>query len=240
VHAWGYHIAGGALGLGVPWLVGRVAPAYSTYISGGLGLLALVFGDKLVDMVTQDPDASEKYQDALGTFGAMSVASAVYGFVMGKLSGLSGVPSVDLSSRWAIQGLGQGPMQAAAGLGEYVQASAGLGEYYSTDGSLMPGGELGEYVMRNVNIAGMGDYELVPGYSGMGAVNEGVLPDSNLNQAFDIMEAAAGVGAYASGAGVPTTSDYVPTGQATPVGYSENPDDTGIFDLGGGNGVFGP
>ena len=128
-------------------------------------------------------------------------------------------------------------MQAAAG--PFMQAAAGFGEYYAGDGSISPVSDFGEYVAQNLSVQGYGDYEVSPSFRGssdthgMGYVNDGVSPNSNLTQEFNLMEAAAGLGA------VNTQSDYIPSGGALNVGSTEQSVDTGIFDVGGNNGVFG-
>jgi hypothetical protein len=120
--------------------------------------------------------------------------------------------------------------QAAAG--EYIQ---GTGEYFSADNSLAPVSDFGEYVSNGLNVQGYADYEVVPHHGGMdGFVSDGVYPNGNLNDEFAIMEAAAGFGNAPA-----HSSDYVPTVGSRPIGSQAAPDDQGIFDIGGSNGVFG-
>jgi hypothetical protein len=137
-------------------------------------------------------------------------------------------------------------------MGQFYQANAGFGEYvtgtgeYVSDGSLAPVSDFGEYVASGLQVEGYGDYEVLPSFSGsadgFGYINDGVRPDGNLDAEFGVMEAAAGLGAgpgMLTGGGPGTRSDYVPTTQMSVVGGQEIAPDTGIFDVGGSNGVFG-
>jgi hypothetical protein len=127
--------------------------------------------------------------------------------------------------------------QAQAGFGEYY---TGTGEYVSQDGALTPVSDLGEYVAQRLSVEGFADYEVLPQYTpgadGFGLVNDGVHPASNMDREFDIIEAAAGLGAAPSAT---PRQDYVPTVQSGFVGNQESAPEAGIFDVGGNNGVFG-
>jgi hypothetical protein len=89
----------------------------------------------------------------------------------------------------------------------------------------------------------------------MGAIDEGVMPGSDLNYEFNMMEAAAGVGQpimqASAGMGQPimqasagmgmapqTASIYIPSEPAKQIPSAGAPVDSGIFDIGGGNGVL--
>jgi hypothetical protein len=161
-----------------------------------------------------------------------------------------GLLAENTRSRYVLGGMGQPIMQAAAGTGEYFDP---MGEYVSND--LYPsGGDFGEYVASNLDVQGYGDYEVEDTYAlngGSGYVDDGVRPDGDLGREFAMMEAKAGVGQpimqaaagmgqpiMQAAAGVPSASIYVPSQQAGLVGGSESSFDSGIFDIGGGNGVL--
>lgn len=140
------------------------------------------------------------------------------------------------------QALAQPFMQAQAGYGEYIQ---GTGEYVTQDGSMTPVSDFGEYVSSGISVQGYSDYEVMPEYTasadGFGYVNDGVHPGSNMDNEFNIIEAAAGLGAsgMATGPGARSASNYIPSVQAGMVGSQGSAPDAGIFDVGGPNGVFG-
>lgn len=154
--------------------------------------------------------------------------------------------------------MGQPWKEAAAGVGEYFPAS-GIGEYVS-DGSLVPVSDFGEYVARNLDVRGYGDYEVSQQYDvgadGYGALDDGIRPDANLDREFNLMEAKAGVGAFVEAAaglgaarrmghhGMGATSpvkvsNYIPHSGASLVRTQESSESSGLFDIGGGNGVLG-
>ncbi|MFA4971451.1 MAG: hypothetical protein WC683_02475 [bacterium] len=165
--------------------------------------------------------------------------------------GMGSVGSQNQRVRWGMQGpefmqAAAGPefMQAAAGPGflqaaaDYYQPASGIGEYVS-DGSLSPVSDFGEYVASNLDVSGWGDYEVSTQYQtgadGYGAINDGIQPGGNLDQQFNIMEAAAGLGLNSPG----SSSTYVPHEGMRNVASAESSDSSGVFDVGGGNGVLG-
>jgi len=136
-------------------------------------------------------------------------------------------------------GFGGPFIQAKAGYGEYFATPMqGTGEYFATDGSVSPVSDFGEYVAQNLQVEGYGDYEVMPSYTpgadGFGYVNDGVNPGANMDNEFNIIEAAAGLGSN-----VTAESDYIPTGFKGQVGDQESDKYAGVFDVGGPNGVFG-
>ena len=114
--------------------------------------------------------------------------------------------------------------QAAAGMGQYRQASAGwLGEYFKPN-------SVGEYFAPN-SVQGVGQYEpagplAMQASAGTGQViDDGIRPDSNLDNVMDLAESAAGLhggtgefftaGRDNGGYGeqrVPTQNQWVPSG----------------------------
>lgn len=184
---------------------------------------------------------------ALG--GVVKQASAGFGAVNYAGTAARYVPAAGMGAFYQAQaGLGApfqqalaAPFyQAQAGFGEYVaQPLQGTGEYVAQDGSLAPVSDFGEYVANRLNVEGYGDYEVQGSYAtgadGFGMVADGVRPNANLDREFDVIEAAAGLGA----AGAAPRSDYIPTVGSSNVSSGESAADSGIFDVGGPNGVFG-
>ena len=252
----------GAFGLihyGSEYLAGVTGSANSgTVASLALGA-ALAFGsDSIFD--------NNAYAKAASIAGFVAMAASAAKVLLPMLwpaaaaaAGLGGVNSVNTRAHYVRNPFGAF-QQAAAGFGAYQQAlaspfqqaAAGFGEYYggtgeyvSSDNSLIAVSDFGEYVASGLQVQGYGDYEVMPGYSpsadGFGYVNDGLRPDANLDHEFDIIEAAAGLGASGQigGASPMTRSDYIPTVQSGYTASADGSPDQGIFDVGGSNGVFG-
>ncbi len=169
--------------------------------------------------------------------------SAAYG-LRGNRRGMSGMSSI--MPHYQQLGAFQ---QAAAGMGEYFtgtgafeQAAAGVGEYF------VPGGT-----------KGVGQYEaagplaMQAAANGIGEIEDGIRPDSNLDHVLDLAESAAGLGEYYTatpGAGgyaegtVPQQSQWIPNGPLwagtmaakDTMATSELP--AGVLATVGGNGVL--
>lgn len=250
----------GGLGLGTYGLIyygGKIAskmhPLAGALVSLGLGALAAFGADKVFRT-----DAYAKGVSIAGILGMIITAGkTLLGLVKGT-AGFGGIAARNTAAHYAFNPMGN-PMgayyQAQAGLGApfqqalaapFYQAQAGMGEYYGTgeyvsnDGAISQVSDFGEYVASHLNVEGYGDYEVQQGYTpgadGFGYVNDGVRPGSDLGREFDMIEAAAGLGAAP---GVAARSDYIPTVQAGNVGSQETTDYSGVFDVGGPNGVFG-
>jgi hypothetical protein len=165
-------------------------------------------------------------------------------------AGFSDIPSANLLPRYSMNGAGE-YFQAAAGRDPFLQAAAGgdpflqaaageyystpqLGEYFSQDMFAVPGAE-GSFAMSKIDVQGdTGAYEFHEAFSGVGAgpIMEGVTPNSDMDAAFNFMEAAAGVGVGAT-QGAADRSDYVPRERALPAGSQSTAQEEGIFDQGG-------
>jgi len=248
--SFGQMAAAAAIGFGtfaIPYYVNiKSSPLITAALGLGLGAVAVYASDKIFTQT----DAYAKAMAVGGIIGMILSAgrALMAAFKPAGTAGFGGPAFSNQYARYALQGPFQQAMagnfqqamagnpfqQAQAGFGEYI----GTGEYTSTDGNLSAVSDFGEYVTQGVAVEGYGDYEVSssyrPGADGYGAINEGVLPFSNMDREFDIMEAAAGLGASPSG-----RSDYVPTVGASNVGGQESSPDAGIFDVGGPNGVFG-
>lgn len=257
----GEMITAGLLGLGVfvgIHLVGKAASKVHPLAGAAAGIAlgaGAAFGS---DKLFKKNDAYAKGVAVSGIVSMLATAVSALAGMFGVNVGFAGVGSQSQVARYASnpfgayyqaqaglgapnfqQAMAGSPFyQAQAGMGEYFAPVSGMGEYVS-DGSLAPVSDFGEYVANRLSVEGYGDYEVQPGYApsadGMGYVNDGVRPDANLDHEFNIMEASAGLGA-ASAQG---RSDYVPTVQSGAVQSSESSADSGIFDVGGPNGVFG-
>lgn len=151
--------------------------------------------------------------------------------------GLSGTRMVgtaaDFAPRYSVgeyyQATGALPMEAAAGTGEYFSSN------------MFPVSGAGEYFLPSMSVQGYGDYEVQPGFSSSTAgigVAEGVLPTDDMDATFNMMEAAAGIGAYAGGPSPAPVSTYIPHERALTVGNKAEDTTAGIFDIGGSNGVL--
>ena len=230
-------LAAGYLGPMLP--LGAWGPLVGNVLAGGL----VIWGS---DKVFKDPDKARAATVAATLSVLHAVAKQFLGATFPRAFGAyeSQQPRYHLNGFGApmyeaTAGLGGGQIyQANAGFGEYMQAAAGMGEYVSSDGGLQPVSDFGEYVAANLSVEGFGDYEVAPGFSGtadgMGLINDGVRPDGNLSREMDIIEAAAGFGAT----GIPGQSRYLPDQGAAMVGRQEGASDTGIFDIGGANGIL--
>ena len=209
-----------ALAVGV-WATGKFLPAHA--LPAALGM-AVSFGALLV----------KSFLPSVATYlGLGSIASSNQRVRYGMM----GPQFMQAAAGPQFMQAAAGPqfMQAAA---DYFQPTSGIGEYVS-DGSLAPVSDFGEYVASNLDISGWGDYEISTQYQtgadGYGAVNDGIAPGGNLDHQFNIMEAAAGLGLSSPG----TSSIYVPHEGAKNVGSAESSQSSGVFDVGGGNGVLG-
>ena len=149
---------------------------------------------------------------------------------------------------------------AYRGIGSYYtfrphQMMSGMGEYYSQQGGALTYGQLhqaaagmgqvnpnaivtqaaagtGEYLVYGAE--GVGEYEEVPMAHMPTAIDEGIFPTlDSAEQALNVMEAAAGVGA----AEIPMQSTVYPTDYANPVSDEPSGSRSGVF--GGGGGIFG-
>lgn len=230
-------LVGGLAGKYLP--LGQYAPLAGNVLAGGL----VIYGS---DKVFADPDKAR----ASTVAATLSILHAVGKQFLGGMlpSAFGAIPDASQQPRYHLNGMGApiyqanagfgAPLyEATAGLGEYMQASAGMGEYVAADGGLQPVSDFGEYVATNLSVEGFGDYEVAPGFGtadGMGLINDGVRPDGNLSRELDIIEAAAGFGAT----GIQGQSRYIPDQGAATVGRTEGTSDTGIFDVGGANGIL--
>ena len=133
------------------------------------------------------------------------------------------------------QGMGQYE-QAAAGMGQYQQAAAGMGQAGAPRLSQAAAGT-GEYLVSGGQ--GIGEYEeVVPQYSAPEQIQEGISPDlDSAEQALNVSEAAAGIGAYGDEK-VPLQSTVYPTGN--PEAIPDMPGGSRAGTFAGSNGVFGP
>ena len=148
---------------------------------------------------------------------------------------------------------------AYRGIGSYYrfqphQMMSGMGEYYSAGGQPVTYGQLnqaaagmgvnpnalvtqaaagaGEYLAYGAQ--GIGDYEEVGTTGVPTAVDEGIMPTlDSAEQALNVMEAAAGVGA----AEIPMQSSVYPTDFANAIADEPSGSRSGVF--GGGGGIFG-
>jgi hypothetical protein len=232
-------------------LLGSVVdPRWANVLSGAAALVAGAVGANKVL-----PGVAVPLTLGMATSFGTTLLRDLFPDVAARL-GVGRVGYESTQPRYVLQGTGQPLMQAAAG--EYMaQQLYGTGEYISSD--LAPVSGTGEYVASSLDIQGYGDYEIqdtyAPSGDSMGMVNDGVLPSSDLNQEFNIMEAAAGIGQpimqASAGMGQPIlqasagmgispeqASIYIPSQPARLVSDTGGPVDSGIFDIGGGNGVL--
>jgi len=83
-------------------------------------------------------------------------------------------------------------MPQYAPIGQFRQAAAGMGEYFASSG-------MGEY-FAGPGVQGVGHYEkagplaLQPHRANIGAIDDGIRPDSDLDHVLDLAESAAGLG----------------------------------------------
>ncbi|MBW2672244.1 MAG: hypothetical protein JRD89_02360 [Deltaproteobacteria bacterium] len=123
--------------------------------------------------------------------------------------------------------------QAAAGMGQYEQAAAGMGQAPQLT---QAAAGTGEYLVAGGQ--GIGEYEeVVPQYSAPEQIQEGISPDlDSAEQALNVSEAAAGIGAYGDER-VPLQSTVYPTGN--PEAIPDMPGGSRAGTFAGSNGVFG-
>lgn len=163
--------------------------------------------------------------------------------------------------RRALRGIGamQSIMPRYAPVGQFQQAAAGMGEYFTGAGTFeQAAAGVGEYYVPR-GTQGVGAYEpagplaMQAAANGIGQIDDGIRPDSNLDRVLDLAESAAGLGEYITASPdnggwmestVPTQSQWIPQGplwagelrvrdsQAT----SELP--AGVLATVGGNGVL--
>lgn len=218
-------VLGGAAAFGADKVFSTDAYAKGVAFAGILGLV-LTAGKAILGMFKKPTAGFGAFADSRGRF---NPAPANLGAFYQAQAGL-GAPFYQAQA-----GLGAPFYQAQAGFDDYY-STQGMGEYVSNDGALQPVSDMGEYVASHLAMEGYGDYEVssqyTPGADGFGYVNEGVNPNTaNLNHEFNLMEAAAGLGA--------TRSDYIPTGMSQRVGGQESNPNAGVFDIGGSGGIFG-
>ena len=148
-------------------------------------------------------------------------------------------------------------MQAAAGVGEYIQqrgAIAGFGDPglmqaaagFGSPALMQAAAGVGEYIVQGAE--GIGEYEAVrPEYTAPAATRNGIMPSlSAAEQALSVAEAAAGVGGMGEYQDAPEAENFdlslqqtvYPQGQALDIGDAPGGSRSGVFY--GGNGVFGP
>lgn len=145
--------------------------------------------------------------------------------------------------------------QAAAGT-SWTQATAGgrtLGEYYTATNSVQGVGEYfnatGEYFAPQ-GMKGVGSYEgagqlAMQASAGVNhVIRDGIRPDSDLDQALDLAEAAAGVGEVPQISRVGQKSQWIPNGplwageRAVTDTQSTSEISAGILSRHGGNGIL--
>jgi hypothetical protein len=235
------------------------------------GLATAIGGGMLANMTLRE----KAFFPTLGMVASVG-AQAVKQLIPEQSAFLGRVLAEPTRTEWVLDGFGQPMLQAAAGeyyqpsMGEYYQPS--MGEYVSDD--LYPVTDFGEYVASNLDVQGYGDYEVeemyMPSADGFGAIDDGVMPEGDLDSEFRIMEASAGVGQpfmqAAAGMGQPImqaaagpfmqaaagmgydmnvpdmvspVSTYLPRQPALPTRTGESSADEGVFDIGGGRGIFG-
>lgn len=216
-------------------LIGKYTKGSKSISAVAVALAGHMFGDKVISKTRAE-------ELSLGMFASLGHTLVVD--LLPSISPRLGLgTSQSLLPRYAVgdyyeAASGNPFVQAAAG--QFTQAAAGVGEYFSDSGSIaqVRGGAAGEYFVSDITLQGSGDYEVLPqAASGMGAVYDGVRPDGNLEQQFQMMEAAAGVGAYAGRASPSQASIYIPQENALAVGRGSS-QNAGIFDQGMGNGVL--
>jgi hypothetical protein len=200
-----------AVAIGGGYLVNKFVPKHSFNATLGMGLSA--FGIGMKELL---PDFAE-----YAGFGNVQTASLLPRYSLGQYyQAAAGDPFLQAAA-------GDPFLQAAAG--EYFTQPQ-LGEYFSQDIFQMPGAE-GNYGMSKIDVQGdTGAYEFHQSFDGVGAapVDEGISPNANMDQAFNFMEAAAGVGP-----GAASRSTYVPQERALPAGARSTQYEEGIFDQGG-------
>lgn len=232
---------------GVPVTLGGVfgaimlAPKQAPEVGGGL--IAAFLHTAIVTVL--QANGQTEYAGYLAGVPSRSSAAAIGRHWTSDVRGLGRAPQRGILPRYRQLGPRGGMRQAVAGsMGEYISAD-GLGEYFAS------------------GVQGIGSYEqagpmVTQAAAGLGqAIDDGVRPDGNLDQMFELMEAQAGLGEYfaarrnASGQTVEYTvgqrNTWIP-GEGGPLWSGTAPagdrDSTseipaGILETPGGNGVFG-
>jgi hypothetical protein len=204
--------------IGVPLTV-KFIPGESAAIAGGMAasfLHGLVIRalheagqDNVAGYLAGYPDAPGKAYPGIGSYYRVAGPGRRQLFGMGEY--LSTQPDLRYNQlRQPMAGLGGGGARV-------TQAAAGTGEYLAFGAQAMGG-----------------DYQEVPMLPMPTMTSEGVMPTLDAAEnALNIMEAAAGVGA----AELPMQSDLYPQDQVDPIGDEPGGSRSGVFS--GGGGIFG-
>ena len=234
--------------VGIPAAV-RVLPKHAGVAAAGMAASLIVGGVKRVLQQTDQVELLEAFSDYTNApgFPQYSGMGSYYEFQPHQIYGMNGfgefyetapIPGVSQAAAGFGQPMVQGQMltQAAAGYGQLQQMYAnggGVGEYYA------------------YGVEGVGEYYDAPGpMSGFGSSTyEGIHPNLNsAENALDVAEAAAGVGAFgttgqmltqaAAGLGnLPLQSTVDPTIRA--MNIPDHPGGSRAGILQGGDGIFG-
>lgn len=252
-------VVGGALMAvaGIP-LAAMAAPKQASQIGTGIAvsflhqlLVAVLKKAGQPDMagyLAGYPDEEGKAYRSLAGYGAYELMPQS-GYGAYELMPQSGYGAYDYYNQYsgfgepitqAAAGYGAAPMitQAAAGYGAapyLTQAAAGYGYGAGPTTELLTqaAAGMGEYVATGVQ--GIGEYEAVQGYGGLGAtpyIDEGIHPDTHsAERALTVAEAAAGIG------DLPLESTLTPEMIAAPISDAPTGSRAGILE--GGDGIFG-
>lgn len=220
-----------------------LAPKQAPEVGGGL--IAAFLHTALVTVMQAIGGDAATYAGYLAGVDTRSSAAAIGRHWTQDVRGLGWAQQRGIGPRYRQLGPRGGLRQAVAGqLGEYISAD-GVGEYFAS------------------GVQGIGSYEqagpmVTQAAAGLGQnIDDGVRPDGNLDNMFELMEAQAGVGEYFAarrnaagetveytvgqrntwipGEGGPLWSGTARAGDAQST--SEIP--AGILETAGGNGVFG-
>jgi hypothetical protein len=170
-------------------LAGALVPARRLEI--GTGIAVSWLHQLVVTALTVFGTDSQGVRDVapyLSGYDSSGLASALHG--RGRRRGRRAVRGFGAAeSILPMYSGGPGMRQAAAGLGR--RGASGLGEYFATNG-------LGEY-FAGPNLRGVGSYEsagplAMQAAAGVGVIDDGIRPDSNLDNVLKLAEAAAGMG----------------------------------------------
>lgn len=246
---WKKPIAGAGVFLIGQFIVGKVAPKRA--IELGAGMFASLVQSVIVTALTsgETPNA-----ELIATVSGYENSAAYSLRGTRRRRGVRGLErhATSIGPRYTPV-LGQysqaaaGWQQAAAG---WEQAAAGTGEYFSASGTGEYFTATGEY-FAPAGIKGVGAYEPA-GQLAMQAsagantiIRDGLRPDSNLDRALDIAEAAAGIGeAPAVEQRVPQQSQWIPNGplwageRAVTDTQDTSEISAGILQRPGGNGIL--
>lgn len=225
---WEKPICGGIVGLvgvgALSFMADKKVMSGETAMKLGGGMVASLVQYVVVSALTQFK------QPAAAAYLSGYSNSTAYG-LRGTRRGMSGMQSI--MPRYQQLGAFQ---QAAAGMGEFFaypgagafeQAAAGMGEYFTGAGAFeQAAAGVGEYFVPG-GTKGVGQYEaagplaMQAAANGIGQIDDGIRPDSNLDRVLDLAESAAGLGEYitatpdnggwAEGT-VPTQSQWIPNG----------------------------